>query len=222
MPARPRSASFYRTENAPGIAFEEVRVVKVDQDVAGPSGNIGGAIEVNELHMDGIREGKVFAPGYGEFSTGGPNGDLEAVRGRRPRRRQGAAPGEFATLSTAVNALYEAAAGAEDAARFHRGSRTQWGSGILCAPREYHHRWSRRWRVDISPSSEDVQSAALRVVQNELDLRLLYEPVIDVDLARLKLWIRQVPIHVAADDTGVSRGQCGGAGQSVGAHPSWG
>ena len=59
-------------------------------------------------------------------------------------------------------------------------------------------------RVDIGAlSSEDVQSAALRVVQNELDLRLLYEPVIDVDLARLKLWTRQVPIDVAADDTGL-------------------
>ncbi len=62
IPARPQVGNVYRSENAPGIAFEEVRVVKVDQDVAGPSGNIGGAIEVNELHMDGIREGKVFAP----------------------------------------------------------------------------------------------------------------------------------------------------------------
>ena len=47
---------------------------------------------------------------------------------------------------------------------------------------------------------EAVQSAALRIAQNELDLRLLYEPVIDVDLARLRLWTRQVPIDVAADD----------------------
>ena len=56
-------------------------------------------------------------------------------------------------------------------------------------------------RLDIEAlSSADVQSAALRVAQNELDLRLLYEPVIDVDLARLKLWTRQLPIDVAAKD----------------------
>jgi hypothetical protein len=55
-------------------------------------------------------------------------------------------------------------------------------------------------RVDIEAlSSEDVQSAALRVAQNELDLRLLYESVIDVDLARLKLWTRQLAIDVAAE-----------------------
>jgi hypothetical protein len=55
-------------------------------------------------------------------------------------------------------------------------------------------------RVDIEAlSSEDVQSAALRVAQNELDLRLLYEPVIDVDLARLKLWTRQLAIDVTAE-----------------------
>ena len=79
VPANPQVGDVYRPENAPGIAFEEVRVAKVDQDVAGPSGNIRGAIEVNELHMDGTREGKVFAPGYGEFSTGSPGGDLEAA-----------------------------------------------------------------------------------------------------------------------------------------------
>ena len=46
------------------------------------------------------------------------------------------------------------------------------------------------------------QSAALRVAQNELDLRLLYQRVIDVDLARMALWADQLPIDVAADDAG--------------------
>jgi len=46
------------------------------------------------------------------------------------------------------------------------------------------------------------QSAALRVAQNELDLRLLYQRVIDVDLARMALWANQLPIDVAADDAG--------------------
>ena len=46
------------------------------------------------------------------------------------------------------------------------------------------------------------ESAALRVSQNELDLRLLYQPVIDVDLARLTLWARQLPVDVKAEDPG--------------------
>ena len=204
MPANPQVGDVYRPENAPGIAFEEVRVAKVDQDVAGPSGNIRGAIEVNELHMDGTREGKVFAPGYGEFSTGSPGGDLEAASLASPTdRRQGAAPGEFAALSKAVGDVSEAAAG-EDATRFQQAVanlNNAWDA--LCA-KGIPPQMESQMRVDIGAlSSEDVQSAALRVVQNELDLRLLYEPVIDVDLARLKLWTRQVPIDVAADDTGL-------------------
>ena len=47
------------------------------------------------------------------------------------------------------------------------------------------------------------EGAALRIAQNEHDLRLLYQPVIDVDLARLDLWARQLPIDVKADDSGL-------------------
>jgi hypothetical protein len=46
------------------------------------------------------------------------------------------------------------------------------------------------------------RSASLRIAENELDLRLLYQRVIDVDLARLHLWADQLPVDVAADDSG--------------------
>ena len=42
----------------------------------------------------------------------------------------------------------------------------------------------------------------MRIAQNELDLRLLYQRVIDVDLGRMALWADQLPIDVAADDAG--------------------
>jgi hypothetical protein len=60
----------YRPENAPEVVFEQVRVEKVDQTVAGRSGDVSGAIEVMELHMDGTSEGKTLAPGFGEFPVG--------------------------------------------------------------------------------------------------------------------------------------------------------
>ena len=47
------------------------------------------------------------------------------------------------------------------------------------------------------------ESAALRIAQNEQDLRLLYQPVVDVDLARTDLWTRQLPVDVKADDPGL-------------------
>jgi hypothetical protein len=120
MPAKPAVGNVYRPENAPEVVFEEVRVEKVDQEVAGPNGNISGAIEVSELHMDGKREGKIFAPGYGEFSTGSETGDLEAVSLASPTdSRQGAAPAEFGALSKVVSEVYEAAA-ADDVDRLNR------------------------------------------------------------------------------------------------------
>ena len=47
MPAKPAVGNVYRSENAPGVVFEQVRVEKIDQSVRGPSGEISGAIEVD-------------------------------------------------------------------------------------------------------------------------------------------------------------------------------
>ncbi|ABG99056.1 conserved hypothetical protein (plasmid) [Rhodococcus jostii RHA1] len=214
MPAQPRAGDVYRPENAPKVVFEEVRVEKIDQDVAGPSGNIGGAIEVSEVHMDGTREGKVFAPGYGEFSTGSPAGDLDAVSLASPTdTRPGPAPPEFGALSIAVGDVFGAVAAADS-------ERARQAATAL------DRAWDSVRTVGIPPQTElqmqrdidtltravgdrdwgSAQSAAQRVAQNELDLRLLHQRVIDVDLARLALWARQLPVDVAAADTGSVRG----------------
>ncbi|MGH3066129.1 MAG: hypothetical protein ACRDOF_07460, partial [Gaiellaceae bacterium] len=78
MPATPKVGDVYRPENAPGLVFEEVTVKSVDRTVRGPHGPVTGAIIVSELHQDGSREKKTFAPGYGEFFTGS-GGDVEAI-----------------------------------------------------------------------------------------------------------------------------------------------
>jgi hypothetical protein len=211
MPAEPRVGNVYRPENAPEVVFEEVRVDKVDQVVAGPSGNISGAIEVNELHMDGTREAKIFAPGYGEFSTGSETGDLEAVSLASPTdSRQGAAPAEFGALSKAVSEVYEAAA-ADDVDRLNRVVPALGNAWEAVRAKGIPPQMEPQMRVDIDAlngalgeeNSEAVHSAALRIAQNESDLRLLYEPIIDVDLDRLKLWTRQLPVDVAAGDAGL-------------------
>ena len=211
MPAKPAVGNVYRPENAPGVVFEEVRVEKVDQDVAGPNGNISGAIEVSELHMDGKREGKIFAPGYGEFSTGSEAEDLEAVSLASPTdRRQGPAPAEFAALSGAVDSVYQATA-AEDADGLKEAAPALARAWEAVLPKGIPPRMESQMKVDIDALNsaaggedwEAAQSAGLRIAQNELDLRLLYQPVIDVDLARLKLWTRQLPVDVAAEDAGL-------------------
>jgi hypothetical protein len=100
MPADPRVGDVYRPENAPGVVFEEVTVQSVDETVEGPRGPVTGAIVVRELHMDGSTEDKIFAPGYGEFSTGG-GGDLEAVALAVPiDALAGPVPAELETLTS--------------------------------------------------------------------------------------------------------------------------
>ena len=210
MPAHPRVGDVYRPENVPEVVFEEVRVDKVDMNVPGPSGNISGAMEVNELHMDGTREGKIFAPGYGEFSTGDPGGDLEAVSLASPTdRRPDPAPAEFGALSAAVRAVFEAAADsdAEHAMQAATTLDQAWGAArTKSIPPQSQSQMKRdlgemATAVDVK-DWRSAQSAALRVAQNELDLRLLYQRVIDVDLARMALWADQLPIDAAADDAG--------------------
>ena len=140
MPAKPAVGNVYRPENAPEVVFEQVRVEKVDQTISGPSGDISGAIEVMELHMDATSEGKVFAPGYGEFSTGTPGGDLEAVSLASPNdRRQSPAPAEFGALSGAAARVFDAVAVADPSAR-RKPARRSVRRGTRRSPREFRRR----------------------------------------------------------------------------------
>lgn len=207
MPAKPTVGNIYRPENAPEVVFEEVRVQKVDQTVSGPSGNISGAIEVMELHMDGTREGKVFAPGYGEFSTGTPGGDLEAVSLAVPTdSRQGPAPAEFGALSVAAAGVFEAtaSAGGDDVKQAVSALGRAWEAVLS---KGIPPQMASQMKADIealngATNEGAAQAAALRIAQNELDLRLLYQRVINVDLAKLALWARQLPVDIAADHAG--------------------
>jgi hypothetical protein len=214
MPAQPRVGNVYRPENVPEVVFEEVRVDKVDLDVPGPSGKISGAMEVNELHMDGTREGKIFAPGYGEFSTGVPGGDLEAVSLASPTdKRPDPAPAEFGALSTAIRGVFDAAA-ASDAARSKQAATALDRTWAAALTKGVPPQMESQMKRDVGELATAVgvrdwraaQSAALRISQNELDLRLLYDRVIDVDLARMALWADQLPVDVAADDPGAVLG----------------
>jgi hypothetical protein len=68
MPADPSPGEVYRPENIPGLVFEEVTVSAADTPFVGPFGPDEGALEVLELHMDGGRESKTFAPGTASSS----------------------------------------------------------------------------------------------------------------------------------------------------------
>lgn len=210
MPANPKVGDVYRTENAPGIVFEEITVKAVGQTVPGPSGPVSGALVVSELHTDGTREDKIFAPGYGEFSTGDPNGGLEAAALAVPTdARPGPLPAQLITLSAAVRKTFDTVGrndwtGASAASKALQGAWDAYRSSGV--PPILDKQMSR----DIDALAEAVATrrpaqahqAALRVAQNDLDLHLRHQPVVKVDLDRLELWARQLLVDAAANDPG--------------------
>jgi hypothetical protein len=214
MPADPKVGNVYRTENAPGIVFEEITVKAVGQTVPGPSGPVSGALIVSELHTDGTREDKIFAPGYGEFSTGDPTGDLEQASLAVPTdMQQEPPPAGLTALHTAVRTAFD------------RVGSNDW-SGAAAADASLRKTWDA-YRATGVPAILDKQmtrdietldaavaarkpteahAAVLRVAQNDLDLDLRHRPVVKVDLARLRLWTRQVQVDAAANDAGAVAG----------------
>ena len=110
MPAEPKVGDVYRPENIPGLVFEEVTVKAVDQTLDGPPGPVEGGLRGRGTPpLDNNSEEKTFAPGYGEFLTGG-GGDLEALALAVPTDALGGPePTELATLKTGAGAVFEAA-----------------------------------------------------------------------------------------------------------------
>ncbi|HEY9374955.1 hypothetical protein [Streptomyces sp.] len=209
MPAEPKAGDVYRPENAPGIVFEEVTVKAVDRTVPGPYGPVRGAITVNELHMDGTRENKVFAPGYGEFSTGSPGGDLEAVSLAVPTdATPGPVPAGLTSLARAVRAAHTGAA--DDAAA--RRADAAWDAYRASdrVPALLVRQMDRDLdALTAAVKERDAQAArgaVLRVAQNQLDLHLRYEPLAAVEAARMSLWARQSAIDAGAKDAGAVAG----------------
>jgi hypothetical protein len=157
--------------------------------------------------MDGSTEDKIFAPGYGEFSTGG-GGDLEAVALAVPiDGLAGPVPAELETLASGAGRAYAAAQTGD----WEAATTTQ--SEITAA-------WEAYRAGQVPPMIEDAMGdalkaltdavgsedtaeaaqAAIRVEQSALDLQLRHRPPVEIDLARFELWTRQLALDVAAED----------------------
>ncbi len=207
MPAAPKVGDVYRTENVPGVVFEEVTVVRTGQEVSGPLGRVAGAMVVSELHSDGTREAKVFAPGYGEFRTSG-GGDLEALAMAVPTDASSAPlPRRLARMATATTGILEASrlrewAGARSALRILRHS---WVAVHAAGqPRMVANRLDRDL-ADLRSAVRDrrpsaTAQAAVTLAQSVLDLHLRYQSPAAVDTERFVLWTQQLRVNAAARD----------------------
>jgi hypothetical protein len=177
MPADPQLGDVYFPENTPGFVFEQVRVKAVDQTVQGPRGPVEGAIVASELHQDGSREDKTFAPGYGEFFTGS-GGDIEALALAVPiDKLSGSVPAELTTLAS--------------------GSWTR--ATMKQAWRSFQTREAPP-RLKGAMDDALAHESAFAVAQTALDLQLRYLPPAEIDRRRFDLWSRRLAADAKADN----------------------
>jgi hypothetical protein len=214
MPGDPKVGDAFRTENIPGVVFEEVTVKTLDKTVPGPPGPVPGAMVGRELHDDGMESDKVFAPGYGEFYTRDADG-VEAMALAVPTDAIGEPPpAELKTLSSAA----DRASSAVESNRWQ---------AALAAARTATDAWQAYQRTGEVPprlappvnraitallagiSARDLEraaTAAIDVAQAALDLELRYRPPTAIDLARFGQWNRQLIVDARAGRLGAARG----------------
>ena len=214
MPGHPKVGDVYRTENIPGVAFEQVTVERVGVTVTGPGGPIPGAMVGQELHQDETAlEPKTFAPGHGEWFSGGGH-DFEANAVAVPADALPApTPAELTTLAsgayhildtvrskdwTATSATVKSMTSAWNTVRAGKvperlGAQTSKAVDALATA------------VGGRNSAAALQ-AALDVADASLDLQLRYRPVAEINRARLELWARQLLVDAAAKNPAAVQG----------------
>ncbi len=219
MPGNPQVGNVYRPENSPGIVFEEVTVKSIGQTVNGPHGPVNGAIVIEELHLDGGTENKIFAPGYGEFLTEA-GGDLEALALATPTDAlTGAPPAELETLFSSAAKIFDAAeSGDWEAATATLNTMTSAWAAYQAngdVPELLDAQMSRALAGlagdALVPAVNHrnvagTRKAAIDVAQATLDLQLRYRPPTEIDLARFALWTQQLLVDAAGSEPGPVRG----------------
>ena len=214
MPTHPRVGDVYRTENIPGVAFEQVTVKQVGVTVNGPSGPIPGAMVGQELHQDETAvEPKTFAPGHGEWFSGGGH-DFEANALAVPADALAAAtPAELTLLSSDADHLVDIARSKDWNAASGTVKRmistwTTFRAGGV--PERLGAQMSQALHALATAvgarNSQQAQQAALEVADASLDLQLRSRPAVQINLARFQLWARRLLVDAAANNAAAVHG----------------
>jgi hypothetical protein len=200
MPGHPRVGDVYRTENIPGVAFEQVTVKEVGKTVEGPTGPVKGAIVGQELHQDETQlEPKTFAPGYGEFFSGSRH-DFEANALSVPADGvSGPPPAQLRTLSSSADDVFGAAQSSDWTAA-SAALTTMAGAWRTFSAGDVPKRLGAEMSGAVAVLARTVRArnrltasqAALDVANAGLDLQLRYRSPVAINLARLELWARQL------------------------------
>jgi hypothetical protein len=205
-PADPEVGDAYRSENIPGLVFEESTVKSVDVTVDGPRGRVQGAFEIDEHHPDGP-EVKQWAPGYGEFYTRDGR-DFELLALAVPiDALPGPPPAELRRISAGAAEIF-AADGAIDWAKASSAVEkmgADWDSFRTAEVPELlagqmGDALGSLERAVRARRAVDGRLAAIGVAVASLDLQLRHRPQAEIDLARLDLQAATLEIDAAAED----------------------
>jgi len=163
--------------------------------------------------MDNAIESKTFAPGYGEFFTGG-GGDVEALVLAVPTDAlSGPPPAELVTLETGSGEIFAAVQSKDwkSAATTLKDMTGAWESyKVADIPEMLETRMtdalsSLAKAIEARQTTESLQGA-IDARQWSLDLQLRYRPAAAIDLARFDLWAAQMVVDAAGDDAAAVNG----------------
>lgn len=215
MPASLRVGDAWRAEDVAPAAWEQITVKSVHKTLDGPSGPVAGCVITDELKLDNTGEQKIFAPGYGELSTGSLATDnLEALALAVPiDALSGAVPTELYALAKGTSDLFDAAEAAD------------W-TGASAALATIKNNWETHRAGSVPPLLEaemdrilglltagvDAQNAAeardqaIDLTRFIYDFRLRYQPSTEINRARFDVWLAQVLVDAAAGEAGPVKG----------------
>jgi hypothetical protein len=213
MPADPQVGDVYRPENIPGFVFEEVTVESVGDLLTGPLHKLGGGLIIEELHMDGSKESKTFAPGYGEFYTSG-GGDVEALALAVPTDAASEPlPAELRELESGWTTVFEAARArtwSTASVAVKRMAAAWTAYKVRGVPRRIEpritHVLERLADAVRAHDTQDARQSAIDTAQSILDLQLRYRPPAEIDRARFDLWLAQLIIDAGRKDASAVNG----------------
>ncbi|MFZ1627125.1 MAG: hypothetical protein WAT81_04980 [Candidatus Moraniibacteriota bacterium] len=221
MAAHPKVGDVWQAEDTAPEAWEEITVKETGLSLIGPSGPIANAIIGSELHMDGTRQQKIFAPGYGEFQTGSrENNDLEALALSIPTDAQAdSLPAELKNLSTQTATLYNAVRGRDFTSMNTALTRvsSEWSNykaSNVVSPllaNEVERIFPLLRKAASAKNTFETALHAVELARPIYDLRLRYQPIPEIDQVRFDLWMAQVPVDAERGDAGSLRGDVASA-----------
>ncbi|WP_116950288.1 hypothetical protein [Jiangella endophytica] len=210
MPAHPRTGDVYRSENIPGLVFEETTVQDDDVTADGPRGPVHGAIGTEERQEDDSIEHKVFAPGYGEFRSEASDERVQVAIAVPTDGTPGAVPAVLTELADgAARVFADAGTGAAVGGRVDAMTAAWRDRPDDTAPPalagELDAALGGLSDAAGAGDTEAVRQAAVDTATAVLDLTLAYRPPAEVDGARLDVVARQLAIDTAAGDVAGQR-----------------